>query len=402
MVRGARALATAGRASAPGCSRSRTTAPSTCCARAEAARSMRIEAKTASLATRDRGLAALAAPASATLQGDELAFWRCVPARSCSASPGRTAARAAQRLLLRHDDGLALADVAHAFGGRPETAKTRPATRCGKCAPAWALYPRRSGRDERERITTTICRATAWSTGAAPSSTPGRAAAQTERDHPGAWAAPPGGAAASERAAAMLQRTCATLPSARWLMAGYCATSTRCGLGAPWPPVAPARKPEPLSAMAKVDVPPLFASSAAWHCDHRTSANGTGGGCPRAISRRPSGAVETPRGHSHQRPPQRRPPASGAIRDNLSNLRFEIAARPGPGAGSATRRGARDGLTRCELDRPGRPHHATRLARRRDARRSRHTLRFTHVRQHVVRAVLRLERRTHAHARRQD
>ncbi|MBP5990294.1 MAG: sigma-70 family RNA polymerase sigma factor [Piscinibacter sp.] len=64
------------------------------------------------------------APASATLQGDELAFWRRAGEKLLACLDELPLAQRSA-FLLHHDDGLALADVAHALEVGFETAKTR-------------------------------------------------------------------------------------------------------------------------------------------------------------------------------------------------------------------------------------------------------------------------------------
>ena len=64
------------------------------------------------------------APASTTLQGDELAFWRRAGEKLLACLDELPLAQRSA-FLLHHDDGLALADVAHALEVGFETAKTR-------------------------------------------------------------------------------------------------------------------------------------------------------------------------------------------------------------------------------------------------------------------------------------
>lgn len=64
------------------------------------------------------------APASATLGGDELAFWRRAGEKLLACLDELPLAQRSA-FLLHHDDGLALAEVAHALEVGFETAKTR-------------------------------------------------------------------------------------------------------------------------------------------------------------------------------------------------------------------------------------------------------------------------------------
>lgn len=64
------------------------------------------------------------APASATLQGDELAFWRRAGEKLLACLEELPLAQRSA-FLLHHDDGLSLAEVAHALEVGFETAKTR-------------------------------------------------------------------------------------------------------------------------------------------------------------------------------------------------------------------------------------------------------------------------------------
>ncbi|WP_298834016.1 sigma-70 family RNA polymerase sigma factor [uncultured Piscinibacter sp.] len=64
------------------------------------------------------------APASATLQGDELAFWRRAGEKLLACLDELPLAQRSA-FLLHHDDGLSLAEVAHALEVGFETAKTR-------------------------------------------------------------------------------------------------------------------------------------------------------------------------------------------------------------------------------------------------------------------------------------
>jgi RNA polymerase sigma-70 factor (ECF subfamily) len=64
------------------------------------------------------------APASATPQGDELAFWRRAGERLLACLDELPLAQRSA-FLLHHDDGLTLAEVAHALEVGLETAKTR-------------------------------------------------------------------------------------------------------------------------------------------------------------------------------------------------------------------------------------------------------------------------------------
>jgi RNA polymerase sigma-70 factor (ECF subfamily) len=64
------------------------------------------------------------AQASATLQGDELAFWRRAGEKLLTCLDELPLAQRSA-FLLHHDDGLALAEVAHALEVGFETAKTR-------------------------------------------------------------------------------------------------------------------------------------------------------------------------------------------------------------------------------------------------------------------------------------
>lgn len=64
------------------------------------------------------------APASAALQGDELAFWRRAGEKLLACLDELPLAQRSA-FLLHHDDGLALAEVAHALEVGFETAKTR-------------------------------------------------------------------------------------------------------------------------------------------------------------------------------------------------------------------------------------------------------------------------------------
>jgi RNA polymerase sigma factor (sigma-70 family) len=97
-----------------------------CCARAAArSRSMPSRARTANPGspTRPPG-SAWPAPAAATLQGDELAFWRRAGERLLSCLDELPLAQRSA-FLLHHDDGLSLDDVARALEVGFETAKTR-------------------------------------------------------------------------------------------------------------------------------------------------------------------------------------------------------------------------------------------------------------------------------------
>lgn len=64
------------------------------------------------------------APASSALQGDELAFWRRAGEKLLACLDELPLAQRSA-FLLHHDDGLALAEVAHALEVGFETAKTR-------------------------------------------------------------------------------------------------------------------------------------------------------------------------------------------------------------------------------------------------------------------------------------
>lgn len=64
------------------------------------------------------------APAASTLQGDELAFWRRAGEKLLACLDELPLAQRSA-FLLHHDDGLALAEVAHALEVGFETAKTR-------------------------------------------------------------------------------------------------------------------------------------------------------------------------------------------------------------------------------------------------------------------------------------
>jgi RNA polymerase sigma factor (sigma-70 family) len=64
------------------------------------------------------------APAASTLQGDELAFWRRAGEKLLACLDELPLAQRSA-FLLHHDDGLPLADVAHALEVGFETAKTR-------------------------------------------------------------------------------------------------------------------------------------------------------------------------------------------------------------------------------------------------------------------------------------
>jgi RNA polymerase sigma-70 factor (ECF subfamily) len=64
------------------------------------------------------------APASSALQGDELAFWRSAGEKLLACLDELPLAQRSA-FLLHHDDGLALAEVAHALEVGFETAKTR-------------------------------------------------------------------------------------------------------------------------------------------------------------------------------------------------------------------------------------------------------------------------------------
>ncbi|MFT3663696.1 sigma-70 family RNA polymerase sigma factor [Piscinibacter sp.] len=64
------------------------------------------------------------APAAAALQGDELAFWRRAGEKLLACLDELPLAQRSA-FLLHHDDGLALAEVAHALEVGFETAKTR-------------------------------------------------------------------------------------------------------------------------------------------------------------------------------------------------------------------------------------------------------------------------------------
>lgn len=64
------------------------------------------------------------APASSTLQGEELAFWRRAGEKLLACLDELPLAQRSA-FLLHHDDGLALAEVAHALEVGFETAKTR-------------------------------------------------------------------------------------------------------------------------------------------------------------------------------------------------------------------------------------------------------------------------------------
>ena len=124
--RRARAGSRRARAFAPGCSRWRTTAPSTCCARADArSRSTPSRARTAN-------------PGNPTPPPGSIGPHRPPPRRRATSSRSGAAPASgccgcldelplAQRsaFLLHHDDGLSLAEVAHALEVGFETAKTR-------------------------------------------------------------------------------------------------------------------------------------------------------------------------------------------------------------------------------------------------------------------------------------